>query len=97
MTNSAALYFTAKAFILKNHRFLALKISEKNGDSWELPGGRMEYGENLEETLHREIKEETNLEIIPIRILNSWYLIEETRQISGVIYLCEIKSNLNTI
>lgn len=93
MINSIPLYFAAKAFILENQKFLALKRSEEKGDLWELPGGRMEYGETLEETLHREIKEETNLDIIQKRILNSWDLIEENRQISGIIYLCELNSN----
>jgi 8-oxo-dGTP diphosphatase len=93
MNSSTPLYFAAKAFILENQRFLAVKRSEEKGDLWELPGGRMEYGETIEETLHREIKEETNLDIIPTRILNSWDLIEDNRQISGIIYLCELKSN----
>lgn len=30
---------------------------------WSVPGGAVEVGENLEEALHREIKEETALEI----------------------------------
>lgn len=97
INNKAPLYFAAKAFILVNHRFLALKRSEEKGDFWELPGGRLEYGETLEETLYREIKEETNLDITPRRILNSWDLIEENRQISGVIYLCDIKSDKVTL
>ena len=30
---------------------------------WALPGGSMEFGEHLEETLEREIKEETNIDV----------------------------------
>lgn len=33
---------------------------------WELPGGGLEEGESLEETLRREIREEVGLEIIKI-------------------------------
>ncbi|MDC7233461.1 MAG: NUDIX domain-containing protein [Spirochaetales bacterium] len=97
MNNKIPLYFAAKALILRDHRFLALKRSEESGDFWELPGGRLEYGETLEETLHREIKEETNLDITPRRILNTWDLIEECRQISGIIYLCDLKSDSITL
>ena len=88
------LYFAAKAIIVQDAKFLALKRSEENEDYWEIPGGRMEFGERLEDTLHREVKEETGLEIISEKILNSWDLIEESRQISGVIYLCKIKSGV---
>lgn len=35
----------------------------------------MEFGEKLEETLLREVKEETALEIEPIKILTNWDLI----------------------
>ena len=34
-----------------------------NDNTWGILGGHMEKGEQIEETLHREIKEETNLEI----------------------------------
>ena len=86
------LYFAAKAIIQKNEKFLILKRSEEEKNLWEIPGGRMEYGETLENTLLREVKEETNLEIIPGEIITSWDLIEDHRQISGVIYHCTIKS-----
>jgi 8-oxo-dGTP diphosphatase len=86
------LYFAAKAIIQDGDKFLILKRTQEENDIWEIPGGRMEFGESLENTLHREVKEETNLEIIPKRIINSWDLIEDLRQISGVIYLCKIKS-----
>ena len=52
----------------------------------------MEYGETLEETLVREVMEETNLTVEPGKIITSWDLMQAHRQISGVIFLCQNKS-----
>lgn len=62
-----------------NHRFLliqdgaaAIIVNEKNqillqrrvdNDRWGLPGGCQEVGETFEETVLREVKEETNLDV----------------------------------
>ena len=40
------------------------------------PGGHIEYGETMEETVIRETKEETGLEIEPIEIINFGEMIE---------------------
>jgi ADP-ribose pyrophosphatase YjhB (NUDIX family) len=58
----------------------------------EIPGGRMEFGETLTETLIREVKEETSLDIQPIHLLSHWDLIGQSKQISGVVFLCKITS-----
>lgn len=49
----------------------------------------MEFGETAEETLRREMIEETGLVVQPIRLLDTWNLIRRDYQISGIIYLCE--------
>ncbi len=38
-------------------------------DKWALPGGMVDSGETVEEALIREMKEETNLDVIPTSIL----------------------------
>jgi 8-oxo-dGTP pyrophosphatase MutT (NUDIX family) len=35
----------------------------KNPNKWEVPGGRMEFGESVEEHIKREVKEEVGLDI----------------------------------
>lgn len=40
-------------------------------DMWEFPGGKIEYGESREEALHREIKEELELEINKLEFLTT--------------------------
>lgn len=83
--------FATKAFILKDGKYLALHKTEAKHNLYELPGGRMEFGETAEETLIRELKEETNYVIEPIKLLDTWNFISKNHQITGVIYLCKIK------
>ncbi|AOR23740.1 (deoxy)nucleoside triphosphate pyrophosphohydrolase [Clostridium taeniosporum] len=40
-------------------------------DMWEFPGGKIELGESREEALHREIKEELELEINELEYLTT--------------------------
>jgi XTP/dITP diphosphohydrolase len=58
---------------------------------WELPGGRMEYGEELEENLLREVKEETGYDVEVVKRLNH---IEVDRsnyyQVYLIPYVCRI-------
>jgi len=58
------------------------------GVKWgDLPGGRLEFGETAEQTLKREVQEELNVDIEPIRLVYTWtYIPNETFQVVGVIY-----------
>lgn len=47
------------AFVIKNNEILLLKHSYQN--SWGLPGGWMQKGEELTQTMEREIQEELNI------------------------------------
>ena len=47
-----------KGVILVEDRVLLLKRSDEDGSFWEIPGGRMEAGEAIEQTLRRELQEE---------------------------------------
>ncbi len=52
------------------------KINYQN--FWIIPGGKVEWGENLEQTAKREIKEETNLDIEIVKFL-TWKEIINTK------------------
>ena len=39
---------------------------------WALPGGRMEPGENIEQTIVREVKEETGLDVVIDRVVGEY-------------------------
>ncbi len=48
-----------------DNRFLVGKrgVNQIMEGFWEFPGGKLEWGENLEQALHREISEELNITI----------------------------------
>ncbi len=50
--------------LLKEGRLLMYKRNKSLGRGlWELPGGNLEFGENFEDCLLREFKEETGLDV----------------------------------
>jgi len=57
----------------------------------ELPGGGMEFGESAEQTIVREVREETGLNVDVIELLDTWDFIKEDLHITGVIYLCNVE------
>lgn len=60
---------SACAIIENDNKVLAIDLSYKKGFS--LPGGGLQYFENFEEGLIREVKEEANLEIYNLKYLSS--------------------------
>lgn len=80
-------FFSTKALIMSEDKFLAMYKMINGNKWWDLPGGRMEFGETAEETLTREVREELGVEIKPIKLIDTWnYMQEENYQITGVIY-----------
>lgn len=57
--------------------------------TWCFPGGKPEYNEELEESIKREIKEETNLDVESLgAVFVKTY--PERRDLIAVYYLCEM-------
>src|SRR6266481_3249169 len=54
---------SVKAIIIRDGKFLCLK-DPKN--IWELPGGRVEFGESMEDALKRELLEELGFKKVSI-------------------------------
>ncbi len=68
------------AIIKKEGKILICKRNIDNGGLWEFPGGKREVGESLEECIIREIKEELDLVIEPVKIFAvSTYLYKDIK------------------
>ncbi|MBS3055341.1 MAG: NUDIX domain-containing protein [Candidatus Aenigmarchaeota archaeon] len=59
-----------KAIIMRGNKFLILK--DRRYNLWTLPGGRLEISESPEDSLTREVFEETGLEIIVGEVAGTW-------------------------
>lgn len=58
-----------RAFILNKGKILIIKRQDNDSHNallWEVPGGKMEKGEDISMALEKEVLEETNLAIQPI-------------------------------
>jgi 8-oxo-dGTP pyrophosphatase MutT (NUDIX family) len=62
-------------------------------DEWELPGGKLELGEDPSACVAREISEETGWQVSPGPLLDCWqYHIDEDRDVLIVTYGCHVAS-----
>ena len=90
-----------KAVVMNDEdKVLLLKRSSDNTkkDLWDIPGGRIDIGETLEDGLTREVKEETGLDITKIGMvlnLNTFLRdIDKNSQIVRVTFFCRIQGNI---
>lgn len=81
---------SAKAIILHDNKFLILKDVEGGNAYWDLPGGKIEYGENPEQTVVREVKEETMLDITVNKLLGICWFFNPVKQhqVICITYVC---------
>ncbi|MBA2872213.1 8-oxo-dGTP diphosphatase [Anoxybacillus calidus] len=92
MTYANKMVVVVKGLILHEGKVLIVqraKDDEIGGGTWELVGGKIEFGEDLETALLREIKEEVGLDVTVEKILYATtFKTDPTRQVVILTYLC---------
>lgn len=99
MSNAArtarAFPVSVKGVLVRGGRVLLLKNER---DEWELPGGKLELGEEPPVCVAREITEETGLPVTTGPILDAWqYHISEGQDVLIVTYGCHPEGNQSPI
>lgn len=64
-----AVVLVSRCFVIKNNLILAIQRSatdNHNPSLWEVPGGKLDEGQDLHDALNREVLEETGLLIKPV-------------------------------
>jgi len=78
-----------KTIIVKNFKFLVV-VRGKDG-LLDLPGGKLEKGEGVEQGLAREVSEETGLVVGRPEPVNQWSLPTAKGTLDGMTFCCEYK------
>jgi len=94
--NEEKFQVAVKAVVSVEDKYLLLFKSESEDiapSEWDIPGGRVKFGEDLKEALKREIKEETGIEVasddfFPIK---TWSMRKTEFQLVGIDFLCALK------
>jgi 8-oxo-dGTP diphosphatase len=92
---SKPLGVAGKAVIRKSGQILLIQRSLKSGFDpglWELPGGKINHGEDLVEALRREVQEEIGLVIEIGRPFKTWHFFKDPFWVTGVTFLCDYVS-----
>lgn len=99
MSKENKIVVVVKGVILHQGRILIVKRAdddEVGRDTWETVGGKIEFGEDLETALTREVEEETGLKVTVKKILYATaFKTDPARQVVILTYLC--KSNTKEI
>ncbi|MCF7887509.1 MAG: NUDIX domain-containing protein [Candidatus Omnitrophica bacterium] len=80
----------AAALIKKNNSYLLCQRNRDDfyGNLWEFPGGAIEKNETALETIRREIKEELDVDVNPVKILKEFFDQNEYFKIKVYLIQC---------
>src|SRR5829696_9672406 len=77
---------SVKGIVLRGDRVVLVK---NRREEWELPGGKLELGEEPAPCVAREIEEELQLTVSPDHLIDAWvYTIAEGTHVLMIVYGC---------
>ncbi|MBP5993757.1 MAG: NUDIX hydrolase [Candidatus Moranbacteria bacterium] len=93
--NQPIFRFYARAIVFDRTKERVLLLKKKSDQkigagAWLLPGGTVEFGEDIESSLIREILEETNLRITSLELLTTKKMIIQNTHWLGLYYIAEV-------
>jgi 8-oxo-dGTP pyrophosphatase MutT (NUDIX family) len=83
-------YFAQKAFIVHEEKLLLIQKSLEDPNQpgkWEVPGGRMEFGEDVDVHITREVTEEVGVAILPGPPFYVWQWMNERVSDGGAVLM----------
>lgn len=80
-------------------KFLIVQRAEtsRHAFKWEFPGGKLEFGESLEECMARELKEELDIEVVVHKQFESVFREDGELSLELIPFFCEIVSGEITL
>ena len=78
----------ARAIIIEDGRILVMRRRKNGAEYYTLAGGRVDEGENIEQAVIREIKEETGMDVTAARMV--FYEQHPEPYNEQYIFLCEV-------
>jgi len=88
----------ARAVIVKDGSVLLVKFDDEHGPHYNWPGGGQDFGESIEQNLHREVWEETNAKVEVERLFCIYeHMVSEALvqkghpQYFSLIFLCKLQ------
>lgn len=90
--------------IVLNDMGQILLLHSKRHNGYSIPGGTVEKGETIKDTVVREVLEETGADIVPIKVVGKYYHTSKNFNYDGVtfdsnrveyFYFCKFKSFVN--
>lgn len=94
MSTKNKVHAAVKAIIWREDKFLIIKKTFGDDEVWDLPGGKVKYGEVPYDTLTREVKEETTLDVEIIGILGVYWFFRrhtDNDQVMCSTFICDLK------
>ena len=84
--------FACDGIILQENKLVVIKRGrEPFKGEWALPGGRIEENESAEQCLVREMKEETNLDVVPLKLVGIYSSPKrDPRGIIVATFICKV-------